>query len=117
MKKNLIFDFDGVLGDTYEAGLNAKMKMGSYKSREEAAIDTKRYAANKPNHTRNHTLTPEELQKVYEWTREYGQLLHDVDFGLFDSFIAEIEKLADVNIAIVSTGSQIYVLPAITKTT
>lgn len=116
MRKNLIFDFDGVLGDTYQAGLNAKMKMGKYKTREEAITATERYFTNKPNHTRNHTLTPEELQRSYDWTREYGQLLHEVGFGLFESFIAEIEKLTDVNIAIVSTGSQIYVLPAITKT-
>lgn len=115
MKKNLIFDFDGVLGDTYEQGLDVRMVVNDYKNLDEARADAQNYFTKKPNHTRNHTLTREELQKSYEWVKRYGELLHEKGFGLFDNFIEEIKRLKEVNKAVVSTGSQIYVLPAMAK--
>lgn len=114
--KNLIFDFDGVIGDTYEEGIDVRMMTNNIPSREAAIIELEKYFTNKPNHTRDHTLTTEELQKSYAWIKNYGELLHERGFNLFDDFIDEIRKLTSTNKAIVSSGSQIYVLPAIAKT-
>ena len=114
--KHLIFDFDCVLGDTYEAGIDIRMIINNIPTRDEAIIDLYKYFSQKPNHTRDHTLTSEELQKSYEWIKRYGELLHKKGFSLFDDFINEIRNLENTNKAIVSSGSQIYLLPAIAKT-
>jgi phosphoglycolate phosphatase-like HAD superfamily hydrolase len=42
--------------------------------------------------------------------------VHKHGFQLFGDFVAEIEKLQDARIAVVSSGSQNYVLPALQKT-
>lgn len=115
-KHNLIFDFDGVLGDTYEKGIEVRMITNNIHTREEAIFDLENYITKKPYHTRNHTLTDEELKTSYTWVSNYGEMLHQKGFGLFEDIIEEVRKLADDNKAIVSSGSQTYVLPAIAKT-
>ena len=57
--KYLIFDFDGVIGDTWEATILAHGKHGKYMSREDAIIEMNKYFNNKPNHTRTHSKTGE----------------------------------------------------------
>ncbi len=60
--KYLIFDFDGVIGDTFEHSLEAKVAMGDSPDIRAAREDVIRYASNKPRHVRDHSLTPEQLQ-------------------------------------------------------
>jgi phosphoglycolate phosphatase-like HAD superfamily hydrolase len=112
----LIFDFDGVIGDTWETAILAHIRYGSQPNREAAIAEMQRYFNQKPHHTRNHNLSPEQLQKEYAWTTEYGKIMHDIGFGLFTSFVSEIEKLQTAYKAIVSSGSQSYVLPALKQT-
>lgn len=112
----LIFDFDGVIGDTYEATISAHGKYGKHASREEAIVEMNSYFNNKPNHTRIHTKTPEEMQAIQTWTTEFGQVMHQIGFPLFTEFVSEIEKIDTPFKAVVSSGSLNYVKPALAGT-
>ena len=113
---NLIFDFDGVIGDTYESDILARIKMNPGMSRQEAVDANGAYFSKKPNHTKNHNLSLEELDRSYKWVLEYGFLVEATNFDLFKNFVKEIELIGVANKAVVSSGSQQYVLPAVKKT-
>jgi phosphoglycolate phosphatase-like HAD superfamily hydrolase len=112
----LIFDFDGVIADTYETVISAHLKYGSKTTREEAIAEMATYFSNKPNHTRAHTNTDKEMAAIQKWTTEFGQIMHDTGFKLFSEFVHEIEKIDTPYKAIVSSGSSNYVVPSIKNT-
>lgn len=114
--KYLIFDFDGVLGNTFEAVLQAHVAMGQSADIEEARRSVMEYASKRPHHARGHTLTAEEMEAERDWTRRFGSTMSQTAIELFDSFIKEIEKLENTQIAIVSSGSELYVKPAAERT-
>lgn len=116
MSLYLIFDFDGVIGDTYEASIAAHIRYGSRPTRAEAIAEMNEYFNKKPNHTRNHTMTEAELAATSKWTTEFGQIMHDIGFGLFADFVTAIEGIDTPYKAVVSSGSQNYVAPALAKT-
>lgn len=116
MSLYLIFDFDGVIGDTYEASIAAHIRYGSRPTRTEAIAEMNEYFNKKPNHTRNHSMTEAEMAATGKWTTEFGQIMHDIGFGLFDEFVAAIEATHTPYKAVVSSGSQNYVAPALAKT-
>ena len=112
----LIFDFDGVIGDTWEASIATHIQYGSRPNREEALVEMHRYFNSMPNHTRKHTKTDQEMAATIKWTTEFGQILHSIGFPLFSEFVTEIESIETPYKAIVSSGSSNYVLPALAKT-
>lgn len=112
----LIFDFDGVIGDTWEAAITTHLNYKSQPNREAALEEMHRYFNTKPHHTKNHTLTPEQLAKEYTWTTEFGLMMYEVGFPLFTDFVAEIEKIDTPFKAVVSSGSKNYVVPALAQT-
>jgi len=114
--KYFIFDFDGVLGDTWEASLEAYVKGNFKKNKEEAAQDMFDYFSKKPSHTRNHSLTSAELKENWDWTMRFGTEMTKLEFSLFKEFIKEIKKFNNTKFAVVSSGSSQYVLPAVKKT-
>ncbi len=116
MQHYLIFDFDGVIGDTWDVAVATHVQYGSEPTREAAIAEMHRYFNTRPHHTRTHTLTPEQMAAEYKWTSEFGKIMHELGFGLFDEFVKEIEALDTPYKAIVSSGSQNYVLPALAKT-
>ncbi|MBC7836553.1 class I tRNA ligase family protein, partial [Acetobacteraceae bacterium] len=119
--KYLIFDFDGVIGDTIEAAVQAHVDMKpvdkhpTYASLEEARAAMQEYASKKPTHVRDHTLTPEALAAEYEWVKSFGLAMKDLNASLFEEFIDEILKIPNAKIAVVSSGSNHYVKPLIEK--
>lgn len=113
---NLIFDFDGVIGDTFKAAAYGLIKTGREKDEESASAHVYSYASKMPHHTNNHTLSDTELAGEYSWTASFGEHVHEHGFDLFDDFVREIENIETDNKAIVSSGSQKYVLPALMKT-
>lgn len=113
---NLIFDFDGVLGDTWEAVIHGIVESGRETNKEAAINNAKTYSANRSFHANGHSLTDKELAAEYEWVSRFGKIVHEHGFGLFTEFVAAIETLSDSRIAVVSSGSQNYVLPALVKT-
>lgn len=112
----LIFDFDGVIGDTWEAAIGAHLERRTKPTRELAIEEMNLYFNRRPHHTRTHTLTPEELIREYEWTTLFGEVMHKIGFKLFDDFVKEIEAIETPYKAIVSSGSHKYVIPALQRT-
>ncbi len=113
--KYLIFDFDGVLGNTWTESNEVKVVMGDSATVEDAAAVTMKHFDKKPSTERNHSLTTEQLQKKQEWITTFGKHLSETDFGLFKGFIAELKKIKNAKFAVVSSGSSQYVLPALKK--
>ncbi len=112
--KHLIFDFDGVIGDTYASCLKTYVSLGIAPDIEAAKKKVIEFFTRHPeNHGRNEDYTPEERQKelVEKW-QPFGteQLKHGIP--LFVEFIKEIKKLKNVKVAVVSAGSGVYVIPA-----
>jgi len=106
--KYLIFDFDGVLGDTYEASIVTRLKMGDVKNREEAVESINQYFSRKPNHTRGHNLSEEEVKKNLEWTQKFGEHMAKINFPLFDEFVGLVKNIPNTKIAVISAGSGLY---------
>jgi phosphoglycolate phosphatase-like HAD superfamily hydrolase len=113
--KYLIFDFDGVIGDTKDASAKATAIVDSVEY-EVALASNQKYAHNKPSHTRNHTLTDAQMKEIYDWTVQFGVLMKESSFALFEDFVKEIELIENARIAVVSSGSQQYVIPALAQT-
>lgn len=107
--KNLIFDFDGVLADTYEANLEARIKVGWASDKEDSVQKTFKYFTVRPHHARGHTHTEDEVKVMLAKTIEFGECVKGCGFNLFDGFISEIKKIKNARIAVVSSGSIIYV--------
>ncbi len=115
MKKNyLIFDFDGVLGDTF-AARNKALKEMEQKSTAGDILTGDAYLTKSP-HTRDANISDESLQRMRTWARAFGDLLVEYDFGLFTEFIDEISRIQNAKRAIVSSGSIIYIKPKIEET-
>ncbi|MCA9354592.1 MAG: HAD hydrolase-like protein [Candidatus Kaiserbacteria bacterium] len=112
----LIFDFDGVLGNTWNAVIHGIVASGREPDTESAIENARRYASKRPFHSKELTLSDEKLAAEYEWIRSFGKIVHDHGFTLFDDLVQEILKLEDAKIAVVSSGSQNYVLPALQTT-
>lgn len=114
--KYLIFDFDGVIGDTYEASIDVRLKMGDVKNREEAVESIFNYFNRKPNHTKNHDLTEGQLQETLRWIQKYGEEMVKINYPLFSDFNKEIQKIPNTKIAIISAGSGLYIRNRIAET-
>lgn len=112
----LIFDFDGVIADTKQSAAEVIAKNDGVSVEEAMRESVVGYASRKPSHTRGHSLSPAELHEIYEWTVSYGTALHEHGFPLFQDFVSEIESIPTTYKAIVSSGSQQYVIPALEQT-
>lgn len=107
--KYLIFDFDGVLANTYDPRMEVLLEVGD-RSKEEIILHTERYFT-KSHHTRDANLSQKQLSDIHDWTTKFGNLLHQKGFKLFIDFIEELKKIKDVKMAVVSSGSAIYIKP------
>jgi FMN phosphatase YigB (HAD superfamily) len=103
----LIFDFDGVLGDTYESRIAVIQEMEGY-SKEEAISSGDKYFT-KSTHTRDLNLDEKTLKSMRDWNVRFGNLLHSKGFELFEGFIEELKKISNVKMAVVSSGSDVYI--------
>ena len=115
MEQYIIFDFDGVLADTYQVSKKAHQIIAEKSAQTGAFVSMDAYAASKPNHTKDHTLTLRELHDLETKVSEFGTIVLEEGFPLFEDFISEIRSLQLVHQAVVSSGSQKYILPAIAK--
>ncbi len=106
--KYLIFDFDGVLGDTYGHRKEVLLEIGI--SQEEFTARTDKYFTTS-SHTRDLNLSKESVSNIQDWMTRFGTLLNEKGFNLFTDFLEELEKIQDVKMAVVSSGSYIYIKP------
>lgn len=107
--KYLIFDFDGVLGNTLKPW-NEVIKEVDGLSDDEIVVRNDKVFS-KSTHTRDFTFSKEELNKMNEWVSHRGGLVAQKGFDLFDGFIDEIKKIPDTKMAVVSSGSFHYIKP------
>lgn len=112
--KHLIFDFDGVLGNTHDPRLEVLQEMEKEKSLEEIIAAGNRYFT-KSTHMRSSNVSETDLQGMREWTTQFGTLLHEKGFDLFLDFIEELKAIPDAKLAVVSSGSHIYIKPRLGK--
>lgn len=118
--KYLIFDFDGVIGDTWEACLEVQMKVGDFAkkfaSKEEAKESTLQYFNRKPNHAKDTLFTSEQLQARLEWVKKFGEEMVKMNPPLFDGFNKIVRGLPNIKTAIISSGSGVYIRNRIVET-
>lgn len=114
--KYLIFDFDGVIGDTFEASIDVRIKMGDSKTREEAIESSLQYFSRKPFHAKGHSMTDEQMEKTNAWTQRYGEEMVKINFSLFDEFVNLVKEIPDAKIAVISAGSGLYMRERSAKT-
>jgi 8-oxo-dGTP pyrophosphatase MutT (NUDIX family)/phosphoglycolate phosphatase-like HAD superfamily hydrolase len=105
--KYLIFDFDGVLGNTENARNEVVSKMEN-KTIEQTLIDSNAYFST-PTHTRSHDISPEERIENLKWMHQFGWEMLEQDYSFFDDFLTEIKKINDTKLAIVSSGNKVYI--------
>jgi phosphoglycolate phosphatase-like HAD superfamily hydrolase len=114
MKPYLIFDFDGVLGDTLEATLHVLSTLDNVTY--DQAYKNLQYFFKKPHHARKNNISEAEYNKKLDWINLFGADLHDRGFALFDPFVDEISKIDTRHLAVVSSGSLKYIVPKLNQT-
>jgi leucyl-tRNA synthetase len=114
--KYLIFDFDGVLGDTQEIFRLATKEIFNLNDKE--SIEYQQGYTDKPRHSRRNSAQEiqkftENAQLFFQTAKKYSQ---EIKTGLFQDFIQEIKKIKNAKLAIVSSGSKEVILPMLEKT-
>jgi leucyl-tRNA synthetase/phosphoserine phosphatase len=107
--KYLIFDFDGVLGDTREENIAARIAMGDAKDYAESEAMMLGYFSERPWHHRGNDITDEHNAHHDDWTYRYAvEVMKMKKFKMFDRFVREIKKIPSAKTAIVSAGHEMY---------
>jgi hypothetical protein len=110
----LIFDFDGVLGDTFVATVNVLSVQGGI-TKEKVKDNLNTYFS-KPQHGLKNNVSPQEYEKMLGSTARFGADMLDHGFVLFEEFIQEIGKIKTNYLAVVSSGSLLYISPKLSET-
>ncbi len=111
--KYLVFDFDGVIGDTKEATLKNYIAIGLATDAKTGEERINEWFDRKPEHMSQSEFTKEEREERIKHTKEFGTSLLQFKMGLFKDFVKEIKKLKNVKLAVVSAGSALYVKPLV----
>jgi len=113
--KYLVFDFDGVIGDTYDICNKSKMALDNL-THAEAVDSTIKYFNSKPDHSKGHNLSEAEMNSKLDWIRRYGEIMAKMDYSLFDDFNKVVASIPNTKIAIISAGSGLYIRNRIAET-
>jgi leucyl-tRNA synthetase/FMN phosphatase YigB (HAD superfamily) len=113
--KYLVFDFDGVIGDTKEATLKNYIAIGLATDTETGEKVISEWFDRKPKHMSQNEFKKEEHEERVKRIKEFGTSFLQFKMGLFNDFVKEIKKLKNVKLAIVSAGSALYVKPLVKK--
>ncbi len=108
--KYCIFDFDGVLADTLDVSAHIRVALGVAKDYAEALRIGEQYFNNPVDHTKNHTMTPAQMQARIDRLISWGEHQVRLGFELFHDFCATIATLQDVKVAIVSSNARASIL-------
>lgn len=110
-RKHLIFDFDGVLGDTLDAYIEVIKERYPDTTEEEIKTVFLVEHHNEPKYRRGHKLTSEEVEESMKFRIGFGKRLIKRGFDLFEDFVQEIAKIENAKLAIVSSGSRVSIDP------
>ena len=107
--KHLIFDFDGVIGDTYTVSIKTIQKTLNLKKEEADAFQQQIF--DKPKHGRRNTILEIEKSKLEmaKIKTYFDKYVKEMKSGLFEDFITEIKKIKNAKLAIVSSGFKSYI--------
>ncbi|MBD2012423.1 HAD hydrolase-like protein [Microcoleus sp. FACHB-53] len=102
----LIFDFDGVILDSWEATLEAHYRLQTELTKAQIKDKLLNDRLVKPRYTSDKKYTPEQLKELMEFRKREYDIKAEVGLKLFRGFVGELKKLKNVKMAIVSTAYQ-----------
>ena len=105
-EKYLIFDFDGVILDSWEATLEAHYRLQTELTKAQIKDKLLNDRLVKPRYTSDKKYTPEQLKELMEFRKREYDIKAEVGLKLFRGFVGELKKLKNVKMAIVSTAYQ-----------
>lgn len=104
----LIFDFDGVLADTWEASIRAMMKLNN--TTWDAELKAFMEYFDTPSHTRYHKISSSSILSRKQYISRFAELLLLEGFDLFSGFIEQLKiHKEESKMAVVSSGSKKYI--------
>lgn len=110
-----IFDFDGVLGDTWEGTVVGTKEMNHHDllSLGEVGDLVKNYFTKKWDTARDQNPTQEKIDTKRDWIIRHGEhVARHKNTGLFTEFINILHSYTDIaQMAVVSSGARVYVGP------
>jgi small GTP-binding protein len=111
--KHLIFDFDGVLGDTWESMIQTNMRIYN-RTREQAEEEGLKYFS-KTQHAKTDIINKAKM--IEEKDRFSDEHIHDaIKYGeIFEGFIEEIKKVENAKLAIVTSNRKDIIEPLLNK--
>jgi len=101
---SIILDFDGVLGDTWEATFSTRMAVSRMTKPE--AIEHERSLLNKPYHAKDSENLQEKLADKEIWQKQYRNTFAQLRPQPFTDFIEALKRLNNVQFAIVSSSEK-----------
>jgi phosphoglycolate phosphatase-like HAD superfamily hydrolase len=105
-EKYLIFDFDGVILDSWEATLEAHYRLQTELTKDQIKDKLLNERLVKPRYTSDKKYTPEQLKELLEFRKREYDIKAEFGLKLFRGFVGELKKLKNVKMAIVSTAYQ-----------
>ena len=105
-EKYLIFDFDGVILDSWEATLEAHYRLQTELTKDQIKDKLLNDRLVKPRYTSDKKYTPEQLNELMEFRKREYDIKAEFGLKLFRGFVGELKKLKNVKMAIVSTAYQ-----------
>ncbi len=105
-EKYLIFDFDGVILDSWSATLEAHYRLQTELTKAQIKDKLLNDRLVKPRYTSDKKYTPEQLKELMEFRKREYDIKAEVGLKLFRGFVGELKKLKNVKMAIVSTAYQ-----------
>jgi GTP-binding protein len=109
--KHLIFDFDGVIGDTWQSLIKAKAEVEGISFKEASDKDVDYYKFSKLNQA---VTDNQELKQKQEFDQIYSKYILS-EGKLFEKFLTEIRKIKGAKIAIVSNSKKEFIQPLLGK--
>ncbi len=110
----LIFDFDGVLGDTYSHSI-AWHQFVTNKDYTSAKKRLDNYTNNIPFHAKWHSMTKEQELSQNLSMVNFGKYMNDANIKLFEQFVKDVIKIPNAKIAIVSSWNKSYIIKSLGK--
>ena len=104
--KYLIFDFDGVFGDSWNATVKAFMHLDNRSDEEEVIKYLKTDRLVNPRYTADRVYTDEETATLLKFREEEYSLKKQIGLGYFEQFIHEVKQYKNTKMALVSTAFQ-----------
>ena len=104
--KYLIFDFDGVFGDSWNATVKAFMHLEKQENQEEVIKYLKTDRLVNPRYTKDRIYTDEETENLLKFREEEYNLKKQIGLGYFKEFVEEVKQYKNAKMAIVSTAYQ-----------